>query len=87
MSKKRLKPETLLRDLMETVNGVVVIFDADDRLVMCNARYKSLYSQIEDVLVPGVTSAEIYRHGAREAFSIKRAAQLRGKFRCVSRTT
>ena len=56
MSKKRLKPETLLRDLMETVNGVVVIFDADDRLVMCNARYKSLYSQIEDVLVSGVTS-------------------------------
>jgi len=56
MSKKRLKPETLLRDLMETVNDGVVIFDADDRLVMCNARYKSLYSQIEDVLVSGVTS-------------------------------
>ncbi len=41
---------------MVTVNEGIVIFDAGDPLLMCNARYKTLNAQIESVLVPGVTS-------------------------------
>lgn len=61
MAKKRPKPKTLLRDILETVNEGVVIFDADDKLVVCNSRYKALYAPIADKLVSGATSESLYR--------------------------
>lgn len=61
MAKKHSIPGNLLRDLMETVNEGVVIFDADDRLVMCNERYRTLYEPIADILKPGVSSEAIYK--------------------------
>ena len=64
---------------METVNDGVVIFDADDRLVMCNARYKSLFSQIGDVLVPGVTSEEIYRAWGERGFFDQKGGTVEGQ--------
>ena len=50
-----------MRDLMETVNEGVVIFDSDDRLVVCNSRYQALYAPIVDKLVPGAKSGDLYR--------------------------
>lgn len=50
-----------MRDLLETVNEGVIIFDADDRLVHCNSRYIDLYAPIADMLVQGVSSEEIYK--------------------------
>ncbi len=61
MAKKSLNSKALLRDLLETVNEGVVIFDGDDRLVMCNARYRALYAPIAEMFVVGVTSEAIYR--------------------------
>src|SRR5438105_3494950 len=38
-----------------------VIFDADDRLVLCNQRYKELYSGNADLIAPGVRFEDILR--------------------------
>lgn len=39
------------------------LFDADDRLVLCNAKYREINAVVADILVPGVTIAEIIRAG------------------------
>lgn len=53
--------EALLRVVLEVVTDGVVVFDPDDRLVMCNERYREIYSPIADRLVPGTTCEDLYR--------------------------
>jgi len=36
-----------------------IVFDRDDRMVMCNQRYRELYADIADFLQPGASFAEI----------------------------
>ncbi|WP_372890197.1 response regulator [Rhodosalinus sp.] len=40
-----------------------VVFDSDDRLVTCNARYRELYAESAPAMVPGATFEDILRHG------------------------
>ncbi|HSF63868.1 MAG TPA: PAS domain-containing protein, partial [Paracoccaceae bacterium] len=39
------------------------LFDAEDRLVLCNDRYRELYPLSSAVMVPGVRFEDILRHG------------------------
>ena len=60
--------ETLLRDAVDSISEGFVIFDREDRLVMCNEAYRQIYLQsAADVLVPGVRFEDILRavHGQR----------------------
>ena len=41
------------------LNDGFVLFDADDRLVMCNGRYRRIYAAIADRFEPGVSYTEI----------------------------
>ncbi len=45
--------EAQLRDAIEAVFDGFVLCDADDRVVMCNARSRVLFAGIADLLVPG----------------------------------
>ena len=51
------------RELIYTATAVLnngfLLFDSDDRLVLCNDRYLQLYSEIADVFQPGVSFTEI----------------------------
>jgi PAS domain S-box-containing protein len=52
-------------DAIESISECFSLFDADDRLVLCNERYIDLlYSEIEDVVVPGVSFETIIRTAA-----------------------
>ncbi len=57
--------QTHSQDLIFTATNLLndgfVLFDADGRLVMCNARYRDLYSVIEDKFEPGTSFEEIAR--------------------------
>ncbi|URW76342.1 PAS-domain containing protein [Sphingomonas donggukensis] len=48
-----------LSDAIETLNEGFAIFDADDRLVLCNQTYLSLWPEIADQIVPGVRFSDI----------------------------
>ncbi|MEM0936736.1 MAG: EAL domain-containing protein [Pseudomonadota bacterium] len=48
---------------IEALPDAFVMFDADDRMVMCNERYKKLYEISSPVIVPGSTYEEILRYG------------------------
>ncbi len=51
--------ETMLRDAVDSISEGFVIYDSEDRLVMCNEAYRKLYPEGADVIVPGKTFEEI----------------------------
>jgi PAS domain S-box-containing protein len=54
--------ETLLRDAMDSMSEGFVIFDRDDRLVMCNEAYRRMYPASAPLMVPGVTFETLARN-------------------------
>ncbi len=54
----------LLVDAIESIADGFVLYDADDRLVLCNAKYRELYAQSEDLIRPGTSFETILREGA-----------------------
>jgi PAS domain S-box-containing protein len=51
----------LMSSALEVTGAGVVIFDADDQMVFCNDRYRELYSDIDEVLKPGVKFETLVR--------------------------
>ena len=49
------------RIIVESLSQGLILFDSEDRLVICNARYLELYPGIEHVAQPGTGYAEIAR--------------------------
>ena len=47
------------RIIVESLSQGLILFDPEDRLVICNARYLELYGGIEEVARPGAGYAEI----------------------------
>lgn len=48
-----------LGDAIESINEGFAIFDAEDRLVLCNQTYRSLWPEVADMIVPGVHFDEL----------------------------
>jgi signal transduction histidine kinase/CheY-like chemotaxis protein len=48
-----------LRDAIESINEGFALFDADDRLVLCNQTYLGLWPKIADRIVPGISFSDI----------------------------
>jgi signal transduction histidine kinase len=48
-----------LSDAIDSVNEGFAIFDADDRLVLANQTYQSLWPEAADIIAPGVRFSEI----------------------------
>ncbi len=48
---------------VEAVPDGFVLFDHDDRLLMCNDRYREIYGVSADAILPGASFEEILRHG------------------------
>ena len=46
----------------------VVLYGPDDRLVFCNRHFREIYSEVADVLVPGIAYADIARTFYRRGF-------------------
>ncbi|MEM7424579.1 MAG: ATP-binding protein [Pseudomonadota bacterium] len=53
-----------LTDAIESLPDGFVLYDKDDRLVVCNERYKKIYSASADYIIPGNTFEQIIRKGA-----------------------
>jgi PAS domain S-box-containing protein len=53
-----------LIDAIESSSEGFALFDADDRLVLCNSHYRELYPGLADVIVPGTPFTAIARAAA-----------------------
>jgi signal transduction histidine kinase/CheY-like chemotaxis protein len=54
---------TLLRGAIDAIDEAFVLFDADDRLVMCNQRHREIYPLTADLMVPGTSFEQLVRAG------------------------
>ena len=50
-----------LTDALESISEGFFLFDAEDRLVVCNSRFRELYPGLADIVVPGVAFETILR--------------------------
>ncbi|MCY0146281.1 diguanylate cyclase [Hoeflea sp. G2-23] len=57
------KAENRLSDAMECLPSGFVLFDKEDRLVLCNSRYREIYSRSADVIKPGALFEDMVRTG------------------------
>ncbi|MBI3516615.1 MAG: PAS-domain containing protein, partial [Proteobacteria bacterium] len=57
------RAETLLQDAIDSISEGFVIFDRDDRLVMCNEACRRLYPTAAALMVPGTRYEDILRAG------------------------
>jgi adenylate cyclase len=55
--RQRRMIETALR----TISDGFVLYDPDDRIVMCNSKFRDLYPGIADLIVPGIKFRDILR--------------------------
>lgn len=55
------KAQRQLIDAIEGISDGLILFDADDCMVMCNSRYREIFSVIEDKLIPGLEFKELAR--------------------------
>ena len=60
------RSEALLRGAMETIDEAFVLFDPDDRLVFCNARFRQMHAASAHLLVAGTPFETILRHSAAQ---------------------
>ena len=54
-----------LRESIESLAGGFALFDANERLVLCNRRYGDLYAGVRDMLIPGMRFEELITAAAR----------------------
>ncbi len=52
-----------LRDAIETIHDGFVLYDSDDRLVLCNQRYLEIYAESAPAITPGNSFEQILRYG------------------------
>ncbi|RYI89496.1 MAG: hypothetical protein EON47_21670, partial [Acetobacteraceae bacterium] len=62
---ERMRARAVLERAIETMPDGFVMFDAEDRLVVCNQRYLDLYAVSAPFIKPGAKFADIIREGAR----------------------
>tara|TARA_R110002095_G_scaffold210061_1_gene197037 strand:- start:101 stop:3175 length:3075 start_codon:yes stop_codon:yes gene_type:complete len=53
-----------LAEAIESLTDGFALFDAVDRLVMCNSQYREIYQEVADLLVPGQRFEDIIRSSA-----------------------
>lgn len=53
--------ERLYRATLDAMDAGVVLFDADDRMQLCNAEFRELYAPLAHLLVPGMTFEALMR--------------------------
>lgn len=56
--------EARLLQAVESIPLGVVLYGADDRLILCNEKYREMRAEIADLIVPGVRFEEIVRTAA-----------------------
>jgi PAS domain S-box-containing protein len=57
------RADALLRDAVDSISEGFVIYDDEDRLVMCNEAYRRLYADNAATMVPGARFEDVLRTG------------------------
>jgi two-component system sensor histidine kinase/response regulator len=61
-----------LMDAIESLDAGIVMYGPDERLVVCNTRYKEYYTDVSRAMIPGTSFEEILRTAYRANSSLPR---------------
>ena len=62
--RRQRRAQALLQDALEHLGEGFVLWDSEERLIMCNSRFREIYARSADAMVPGATLEQIMRIGA-----------------------
>ncbi|MCX7300635.1 MAG: PAS domain S-box protein [Rhodobacterales bacterium] len=62
-SREAIEARQTLVSAVTTLQDAFALYDADDRLVICNERYRSIYPLSAPAIMPGATFESIVRYG------------------------
>ena len=71
---KIAQSEALLRGAIDAIDEAFVLFDPDDRLVFCNEKYRQIYADVADLIVPGVPFEDLVRGAELRGTTWRRSA-------------
>src|SRR5262249_44517598 len=60
-----------LRDAIETIPEAFVLWDADNRLVLCNSNFQSLHNLPDDAMIPGTPYEAVVAAGRKHVIRTK----------------
>ena len=66
----------LLAEAVESLADGFVIFDSDERMVLCNRKYREIYHEIADRLLSGITFEEAANSAARHCTYLESEAAI-----------
>ncbi|MDA0305850.1 MAG: ATP-binding protein [Proteobacteria bacterium] len=66
LSEETERSKTQLLNAIEIIDEGFVYYDADDRLVLCNEKYREYYPKTRHAIVPGARFEDIIREGAKQ---------------------
>ncbi len=69
-ARAREHAENLLADALGYMEDGFIIFDPDDRLLVCNEQLKRMYPHLQEMLVPGTSFEEMLRETIRTEKSL-----------------
>ncbi len=78
MAERTATADARLRDAVEAISEAFVLWDADNRLVLCNAKYQQLHKLSPELAVAGVCHDEIMRSSAQPSIDQEPMRSLRG---------
>ncbi len=64
-----------LRDAIEAISEAFVLWDASNRLVLCNSKYQQLHGLPDELVRPGTPYSEIKEHGRRSIIADRSPAE------------
>ncbi|OYX01287.1 MAG: hypothetical protein B7Z14_06595 [Bosea sp. 32-68-6] len=78
MAERTATADARLRDAVEAISEAFVLWDADNRLVLCNAKYQQLHKLPPELAVAGVCHDEIMHSSAQPSIDQEPMRSLRG---------
>jgi PAS domain S-box-containing protein len=72
---KAAQAQTRLTDALGSISEGFVLFDADDRMVLCNSRYRELYPGLADLMRPGMEFAHLLKSAVERGILADAGAQ------------
>lgn len=94
IERKRLSEEKdvqrrMIETAVETITDGFILWDSDDRLVLCNSKFREIYAELGDHLRPGVSFEEIIGAaldvGLHEPDGLSREAWLARRYKMHSK--
>ena len=74
LAEKTAAADLRLRDAVESISEAFVVWDSDNRLVLCNTKFQSLHGLSDDAVVPGTRYEAVVQAGTRPVVHTQAAA-------------